>query len=82
MTNEFDCGPEIACIEKNQSQDIRVCLCQRHGQMYVDVRIYADDNGKGIRVPTLKGINLKVEHLPELVDSLLSAEREWRGRPD
>ena len=73
---------EIARIEKNQSQDIRVCLCEQHGQMCVDVRIYAEDNGKGIRVATPKGVNLKVGQLPKLVDALLAAERVWRGRPE
>ena len=79
---EFHYGPVIACIEKNRSQDIRIRLCERHGQTFVDVRVYAEINGDDGRQPMKKGVTLKVERLPELVDGLLSAERDWRGRPD
>ncbi len=80
--SEFNYGPVIACIEKNRSQDIRIRLCELHGQIYVDVRVFAEDKGQDERQPRKKGVTLKVERLPELVDGLLSAEREWRGRPD
>lgn len=80
--NGFHYGPVIARIEKNQLQDIRIRLCERHGQTYVDVRVFAEINGDDERCPIRKGIRLKVERLQELVDGLLSAERDWRGRPD
>ena len=80
--NEFDYGPVIACIEKNRSQDVRIRLCELHGQMYVDVRVFTEVKGDDVRHPTKKGVALKVERVPELVDGLLSAERDWRGRPD
>ncbi len=80
--NEFDYGPVIACIEKNQSKDVRIRLCERKGQMYVDVRVFTEIKGHDVRYPTTKGLMLNVQRLPELVDGLLSAERDWCGRPD
>ncbi len=80
--SEFIYGPVIACIEKNRSQDIRIRLCELHGQIYVDVRMFAENKAQDERQPRKKGVTLKVERLPELVDALQSAERKWRGKPD
>ncbi len=74
--NELHYGPIIACIEKNRSQDIRIRLWERHGDMYVDVRVFAEGKGDDGRHPIKRGVTLKVERLPELVDGLLSAERD------
>ena len=79
---DFDGESEIVCIiEKNGSQDVRVSLCESYGQTSVDVRTFTEVKDGDERQPTKKGVNLKVERLPELVDALVSAERKWRGQP-
>ena len=80
--NESDGEFVIACIEKNGSQDVRVRLRELYGQTHVDVRVFTEVRDDDERQPTKKGVTLKVERLPELVDALQSAERKWRGKPD
>ena len=78
----------VGIIEKNQSQEVRICLCRTDGRPYLDIRTYADmpeftaANDNNERQPTKKGVHLKAECLPDLVDALQSAERKWRGQPD
>ena len=86
---EFDGESDVVgIIEKNQSQEVCICLCKSNGRTYVDIRTYVDmpvstaANDNVERKPTKKGVNLKAERLPDLVDALLSAERKWRGLPD
>ncbi len=88
MSNSDGESEVVGIIEKNQSQEVCIRLCRSNGRTYVDIRTYVDmpvfaaANDNNERQPTKKGVTLKVERLPELVDGLLSAERDWRGRPD
>jgi len=44
----------------------------------VDVRIYAEPDDSDERRPTKRGIALRVERLPELLEALHQAEEEAR----
>ncbi len=71
---------DIATIEKNKIEELRVALKEYKGHDYVDVRTYVEpyaDEGQG-RVPTKKGVALALTKLPELIAALQQAESEAR----
>jgi hypothetical protein len=75
MTND------IATIEKNKIEELRVALKEFKGHHYADIRTYCDpyaDEGQG-RVPTKKGVTLSLTKLPKLIAALQQAESEARA---
>ena len=75
MTND------IATIEKNKIEELRVALKEYKGHHYIDIRTYCDryaDQGQG-RLRTKKGVALAVTKLPELIAALQQAESEARA---
>ena len=72
---------DIATIEKNKIEELRVALKEYKGHDYVDVRTYVEpyaDEGQG-RAPTKKGVALALTKLPELIAALQQAESEARA---
>jgi len=71
----------IATLPKNRRETIRVALEAYRGIELVDVRVMAAlDDDTGLTVPTKKGISLRVEQLPALIEALQDAEAEARRR--
>ena len=60
----------IAIIPKNSVEEIRISWGAYKGHRYLDVRIYAEIDGKADRVPTKKGITLRPDLIPELIKAL------------
>ena len=72
---------DIATIEKNRSEELRIALKEYEGHHYVDLRTYTEpysDHGQG-RVPTKKGVTLGVAKLPALIEALREAEERARA---
>ena len=72
---------DIATIEKNRSEELRVALKEYKGRDYLDIRTFIEpyaDEGQG-RVPTKKGITVPLDKLPELIAALQEAERQARA---
>ena len=69
----------IATISKNSQEEIRVSLSEFKGHRLVDVRTYADFDGQGERRATKKGISLKLEKLPDLIQALEAAAAQSGG---
>lgn len=70
----------VAVTEMSNVEEIRVSLTEFKGLKLLDIRVFAEpyaDEGQG-RVPTKKGISLKVEKLPDLIAALQEAERQFR----
>lgn len=65
-------------IEKNSSNKIRVSLTDFKGHDFVDVRVYYEDED-GEYKPTKKGIALKPEVIPEVIEALQKAEKELKN---
>ena len=65
----------VAIIEKNRVEEIRVRLVEFHGRPFADIRVFTTADATGERVPTRKGIALRPEKLPELIEALRGAER-------
>ena len=67
----------IATFPKSSAEEVRVSLSTFKGFDLVDARIWTDDDD-GDRRPTRKGLSLRVERLPELLEALHQAEEEAR----
>lgn len=67
----------IAIVEKNSREDVRIAIDEFRGTQIVDVRVFASFNGDAEeRSPTKKGVSLKVERLPALIEALAQAKEE------
>lgn len=64
-------GP-VATIAKNSREDVRVSLTTFKGHRLVDVRVYADAKAGG-RVATQKGVSVRLDTLPALIEGLEAA---------
>jgi hypothetical protein len=64
----------IAVIPKNNMEEIRVMWSEYKGYRYLDIRVYAEVDGKTDRMPTKKGIALRPDLIPELVKALEGAQ--------
>jgi hypothetical protein len=69
----------LATINKNRSEIVRVALTKYEDLDLVDIRIFATFDAADGR-PTKKGITLRVEKLPALIEGLQSALAEVRRR--
>jgi hypothetical protein len=71
----------IACIEKNRLEEIRITLCRFKGVDLVDVRTFVNFSGtpEEDHKATKKGISLKIEPLPELIEALQDALAQARA---
>ena len=72
----------IKDIEKNASNKIRISLTEFKGYDLVDLRVYYEDE-EGEYKPTKKGIALKPEMIPLVIEGLQEAEKEIKtGKKD
>jgi hypothetical protein len=65
----------IKDIEKNASNKIRISLTEFKGYDLIDLRVYYEDE-EGDYKPTKKGIALKPEIIPQVIEGLQEAEKE------
>lgn len=63
----------IGVVEKNRSEDVRVAISTWSGKPMIDVRQFAGFNGASERSATKKGIGLRIDRLPELIEVLTQA---------
>ena len=70
----------IAVVRKNKTDEIRVAFTTYEGMNLLDVRVFSAFDGGDAR-PTKKGIAVRIEKLPALIDALQTAlnEAERRG---
>lgn len=69
----------IATIRKNTREEIRVSIATYHGTRFVDVRTYVDGEGAERR-PTPKGVAVRPDGLPALLDALRAAQGHFEGQ--
>ena len=72
---------DITTIEKNRSEELRISLKEYKGHRYVDIRTFAEpyaDEGQS-RIPTKKGVTLKLEDLAEFIAALQEAQQQARA---
>ncbi|NIA67597.1 hypothetical protein HBA54_03240 [Pelagibius litoralis] len=76
---------EIGAIGKNKREELLVTIGEIHGHRVVDVRIRFE-NDEGEMIATKKGVNLRIEALPGLIELLEDAQaqamlRGWVDSP-
>ena len=72
----------VATIDKNASEEVRVVLDTFKGHNLVDMRVFAAFSAAAVKMPTKKGLSLRVEMIPDLIEGLQQAyagarERGW-----
>jgi len=69
---------QIAAIQKNASEEIRVCLQHFKGHDLCDIRVFGMFTTGKVFMPTGKGVAVNVMLLPDLIHALQEAERKAR----
>lgn len=74
----------VATIGKNQREEVRIVLDTFKGVQLVDMRVFTAFTANNILMPTKKGLSIRAELLPELIDALNRArdkaeEMGWIG---
>ncbi|NIT03994.1 hypothetical protein GTO10_03640 [Candidatus Saccharibacteria bacterium] len=64
----------VDCFSKNTAEEVRTQLTEYHGHRLIDMRVYADSEGKAERVPTKKGLCISVDLFPELKAAVAKLE--------
>lgn len=67
---------QIAVIEKNALEQIRVGFSEFRRKTYLDVRVYAEFDGETEHKPTKKGVSLRPDMLDEMIAALQQAKAE------
>lgn len=75
-----DAKTEIGRVPKNSREIIVVCLSEYRGTDLIDLRIHADYGVAGEHLPTAKGVSLRIERLPLLIQELTKAQDEAARR--
>ena len=71
----------IAALTKNSREEIRICATEYANRKLVDIRVWVPGRGTDDARPTRKGISLRPELLPEMVEALAKAIRETGQQP-
>lgn len=71
-------GKDIAIIEKNTREEVRVSLDDWRGYDLVSVRVFYRRKA-GEPLPTKKGITFDVKLLPEIIEALEAARKAASG---
>ena len=67
----------IGTIEKSRLEEVRVRLDAFKGLHLFDIRVFADFSGSDPeKRPTKKGLTMRIEKLPDLIELLQEAEAE------
>ncbi|MEA2911101.1 MAG: Transcriptional Coactivator p15 [Bradyrhizobium sp.] len=61
----------FASIPKGRNEHLRIALSRFKGQTFLAIRIWFDD--EGVLKPSSKGVNVKLEHLPDIADGINKA---------
>lgn len=69
----------IAKFEKNAAEEVQVALTEYKGHNLCSLRVYCDARNSTERIPTKKGIAVRVDLLPDLVEAVRQAEAEARA---
>lgn len=67
---------QIATIEKNALEEIRVGFQDYKGKTYLDVRVYAEFDGATEHKPTKKGVTLRPDMINGMIDALQKAQAQ------
>jgi len=72
MKNEI-----ITIFKKNEFSDIHASLRENKNLQLVDIRTWVLTQGSNEKIPTCKGISIKIEDLSKLKDALNKIEKVY-----
>jgi len=61
----------FAAIPTRRGEELRIAFSQFKGRTFLAIRIWYDDNGE--MKPSNKGVNIGIDHLPEIADGIAKA---------
>lgn len=64
----------ISTIQKNASEQLRISLDEYRGVELVDIRVFASFSAANVAMPTKKGLSIRRDMLPELIEALEAAQ--------
>lgn len=70
----------VATLQKNAIEEVHVTLDEYNGAQLIDIRVFTQYRTTGEIGPTKKGVSLKLELLPQLVEALRQAETKARSQ--
>lgn len=70
----------IATIKKNSKEDVVVSLGTYKEYKLLGIRVFSDYKNEGDKRPTPKGLSIKAELIPQMLEALQDAEKEARRR--
>jgi len=65
---------QIAKIQKNSMEEIRIALQEYEGENLIDMRVWAEVDGEWIR--TRKGLCIRLDLVPELIKALEKVKKQ------
>jgi hypothetical protein len=66
-------------LTKNRRETLRIALDRYQGVDLLDIRVCVDlTESSGIQTPTKKGVSVRVDLLPDLIEALCDAETRAR----
>ena len=74
--SQRDQAQVVATIVKNSRESLRVSLDRHREHDYIDLRLYADNGVE--QVPTRKGLTIRPDLLPAVIEALRQAETAAR----
>jgi Transcriptional Coactivator p15 (PC4) len=64
----------VHIFRKNRSEEVRASLATYRGHPVADLRVWSFDDASGEVRPTRKGVCVRVEHLPRLLDAITALQ--------
>jgi len=65
---------QIAKIQKNSMEEIRIALQEYEGENLIDMRVWVEVDGEWIR--TRKGLCIRLDLVPELIKALEKVKKQ------
>jgi hypothetical protein len=68
----------VATLRKNAEEEVRVTIDEFRSHVLIDIRVFAQFTAARVPMATKKGVALRIEQLPDLVEALRDAEQKAR----
>jgi hypothetical protein len=66
----------IVTLKKNSIDEIRVAFSEFKGHKHLDIKVYTELEDSKDKVPTKKGLTIRPDLLPGLIEALQKAHEE------
>ena len=67
---------EMVDIQKNALETLRIERKEYRGKDVVDIRVWVEGDQPGTEIPTKRGVTVRPELVPDIVEALQEIDRE------